>query len=280
MKVLLTGASGFIGKHVFNHLDKHKYDVTCVSRKSPVSPIWMQFDILDSEATLNAIQEVKPDFLIHLAWDVEHGVFWNNLNNEKYMQATINLFKAFISQGGKKIIAAGSCAEYNTSSVAVAEDVVVNKKELSHYGKAKREVYEWLESNVDTFSWLRIFGIYGNGENERRLIPYLVKSLKNNTSINIRDKNFYTDYIYVEDFAKLVSCLLTNRSEGCLNIGTGVPISNLKIYETLCKYFDYQVPEAYEVPEPSLKSRIPNCEKLINFGYDFQLKRRFSEVLK
>ena len=178
MKVLLTGASGFIGKYVFNRLDKHIYDVICVSRKNPVSPIWIQLDILDFEATLDTIQIVKPDFLIHLAWDVEYGIYWNNLNNEKYMEATINLFKAFISQGGKKIIAAGSCAEYNASSIAVAENTVVNKNELSHYGKAKRDVYEWLERNIETFSWLRIFGIYGHGEDKRRLIPYLIKSFK------------------------------------------------------------------------------------------------------
>ena len=86
--------------------------------------------------------------------------------------------------------------------------------------------------------------------------------------------------MYVEDFARLVSSLLINRSEGCLNIGTGVPISNLKIYEAFCKYFDYPAPIACEVMKPSLESRIPNCEKLINLGYEFQFERGFSEVLK
>lgn len=156
MKILLTGATGFIGKPLYDLLTSlvltNTYQVHCISRQKSTKPNWYCVDLLDLKKVEEIIASIQPDILIHLAWDVEHGKYWHNPNNEDYKDASIHIFKSFIKNGGQKIIAAGTCAEYPTSDKSVAEDMSVDTDTLTPYGKAKRKVYDWLHKNARDFT--------------------------------------------------------------------------------------------------------------------------------
>jgi nucleoside-diphosphate-sugar epimerase len=190
MIILATGATGFIGKHVVNKLLAENFDVYYLSRNNGQKERCFQANIFDKDAIEAVIKKIKPDILVHFAWEVEHGKYWDNPDNKIYKDASINLFLTFLHYGGKKIIGAGSCAEYCTSVKPTIENTIINNSALSLYGQAKREVYEWLEQNVEDFIWLRIFGVYGKGEDQRRILPYLTYCVKNNIVPNIQKKKF------------------------------------------------------------------------------------------
>lgn len=145
MKVLLTGATGFIGSYVYKELIQNNSYVSVISRKESNLKNWFQADILNVEETTKVVKEVQADVLIHLAWDVTHGQFWHAENNKDYEKASKSLFNSFIKNGGRKIVSVGTCAEYPTSSEAVSEDVIY-AEELTPYGKAKRSVFDYLVS--------------------------------------------------------------------------------------------------------------------------------------
>ena len=171
MKVLVTGATGFIGRYVMNLLKKTDHEIYTISRTLKKEKNCYQANIFNTPEIDKIIDTIQPNVLIHLAWDVTHGEFWNAANNEDYTKASKNLFDIFLEKGGKKIIATGTCAEYPTSDKPVREDVEYDGN-LTPYGFAKKSVFDYLVSKQEKedfeFTWLRIFGIYGEGEDERR----------------------------------------------------------------------------------------------------------------
>ena len=114
--VLLTGASGFIGKHVIEPLLKRGYIIHAVSNaklKDDKRVTWHQADLLDKKDRQRLIDTVKPHSLLHLAWYVEHGKFWNAPKNLLWQEASIDLFAYAKIAGVKRMVGVGTCAEYD-----------------------------------------------------------------------------------------------------------------------------------------------------------------------
>jgi nucleoside-diphosphate-sugar epimerase len=275
MRILLTGATGFIGEHVLNTLLEANHTVYAISRKPPRNNYWYQADILKSEEINKIIQDVKADTLIHLAWDVTHGEFWKGTNNKEYAEATKSLLDFFIKRGGRKVIATGTCAEYPMSSEAVSETVDYGG-DLTPYGAAKKSVYDYLSSTQKKepfdFTWLRIFGIYGPGENKERFFPKSIHSIKYKIPFEVKNPSCYVDYVYVKALANFIEVCLQRNNLGAINIGTGRSISISDLHNTLKRYIEDGVLEIQgPIDKPSPNSRIPDCTKLISHGFKFEL---------
>src|ERR1700722_19624324 len=114
-RVLLTGSSGFIGRHAVDELARLGYEVHVTSRqKSDLSgAITHQVDLLDAHQTADLLRAIKPTHLIHFAWYVEHGKYWTSLSNLDWVAASVGLFKSFAENGGRRAVFAGTCAEYD-----------------------------------------------------------------------------------------------------------------------------------------------------------------------
>ena len=241
MKILLTGATGFIGKHIYAKLLESNVALHMISRKPQEHLKNCQvLDILNLKYSYTLIKNLKPDTLIHLAWDVSHGDFWNSEKNNDYAQATIHLFETFIKYGGNKIISTGSCAEYPTSCQAVSENQDYEGT-LTAYGTAKKQVATYLESKkkyID-FTWCRIFGIFGPGENSKRLFPSIISSIKEKKSFPIDTPEVFYDYVYIKTFSKLILSCINKKGMGIVNIGTGNSLSIFDIYRR--KYFHFKI---------------------------------------
>lgn len=277
MKVLLTGFTGFIGQALYKKLLCDEIDLHVTSR-FPQHSIKNAYviDLLDHEATHSLVQKIKPDILIHLAWDVTHGEFWTSSKNVLYADASIHLFQCFIENGGKKIIATGTCAEYPVSNKSVSETISVDTSILTPYGREKRRVSEWLKNNNCDFTWLRIFGIYGNGENSKRLFPSIIRSVQANEEFMIRNPSIFYDYVCVNDLVNFIVFYLYNKGLNIINIGTG---ESYAVYDLYCALVQYLKSGLFSIKKtiknPNLNSRIPNVQKLRESGYQFDLNASF-----
>src|SRR5277367_2524958 len=117
-KVLITGATGFIGKACMAALQRKDLEIHCISRQPqldlPANGItWHQLDLHDHAAVKALLSSIRPEYLLHLAWNVEHTLYWSSNENLKWLETSLKLAAEFINSGGIKLVGAGSCAEYN-----------------------------------------------------------------------------------------------------------------------------------------------------------------------
>lgn len=237
MKILITGASGFIGKNILKTINKIdnkilasslQEDYTC---KEIRNVEWVYGNIADINLLSKKITLFNPDVVIHLAWEgipnYSGNVSLNNLIN------SIN-FLNFISDetNCNKIIVAGSCFEYGKFKGVCKEDD--QAKITSFISWAKHSLYTYLElkciqKSIDLV-WFRVFYVFGPGQRHGSLLPTIINELKMRKTPNIRTPFNRNDFIYIADVVDAFLIALNNDVEsGIYNIGCGASISVFEI---------------------------------------------------
>src|SRR5215469_16223623 len=107
--VLLTGATGLVGRHARAALEQGGYEVIAVSRRE--SPVIC--DLLDPSMRRSLIDRYRPTHWLHLAWETRHGYFWSAPENRTWVSASLDLLDLFVAAGGRRVVMAGTCAEYD-----------------------------------------------------------------------------------------------------------------------------------------------------------------------
>ena len=166
-KVLVTGATGFIGSQVTAELLRRGYEVHALVYPKCVAeqPHFVQhiMNLMDTQAVSTFLSEHKFENLIHLAWYVGPKCHVHNLNLD-WVVATLNLLKAFAENGGKVFVGAGTCSEYEYKYGYLLEDDTPTDPQTL-YGNGKNAVYNiakvFLKQNGIAFKWPRIFNLYG-----------------------------------------------------------------------------------------------------------------------
>lgn len=243
MKVLITGASGFIGSYVLKCLESSNINVVVVGRTRPAGYLgdFIKTDLLEISDFNNLIFNANASHLIHLAWYAEHGSYWTSSLNLRWVESTIKLAEAFCLAGGQHIVAAGTCAEYDwTYGYCIEEKTPLIPATL--YGASKDAARRLLMSlcaiHKVTCSWGRIFMPYGPGEDSRRLIPAL------NDVFNLKLPPFavgsysFRDLLHVEDVASGFISLLDSRAHGEFNICSGNPTQISEVIKLLANARD------------------------------------------
>jgi len=238
MKVLITGASGFIGTYVLKCLQSSNIDAVVVGRTRPASYLgdFIKTDLLEISDFNNLISKANASHLIHLAWYAEHGSYWTSSLNLRWVESTIKLAEAFCLAGGQHIVAAGTCAEYDWSyGYCIEEKTPLIPATL--YGTSKDATRRLLMAlcaiHKVTCSWGRIFMPYGPGEDSRRLIPAL------NDVFNLKLPPFavssysFRDLLHVEDVASGFISLLASGANGEFNICSGIPTQISEVIKLL-----------------------------------------------
>ena len=136
-RILLTGASGFLGRHAVPALLDRGFEVHAATRRASCIPgiIPHTLDLFDQVATAALMQHLRPSHLLHLAWDVTPGRFWQAPENLDWVAASLHLYRAFAAAGGRRATIAGTCAEYNWAGDQLDEGAPLRPAML--YGVAK-----------------------------------------------------------------------------------------------------------------------------------------------
>jgi nucleoside-diphosphate-sugar epimerase len=239
-KVLVTGASGFIGRHTIETLVSRGFEVHAVTSKSASVSIsedchWHVADLVDVSTIRPLVKSIKPSHLLHLAWYAVPGKYWTALDNFLWVQASLELLRQFREQGGKRVVMAGTCAEYDWN-YGYCSELVTPRHPDSPYGVCKNALQEMLVpySNVTGLSsaWGIIFFLYGSHEYPNRLVPSVIRSLLAGEKALCSHGNQIRDFLHVQDVADAFVAILESDIAGAINIGSGKPI---KIKEIIHK---------------------------------------------
>jgi len=232
-RVIVTGANGFIGFHCLAPLVAAGYEVHAITShttrpKEPLTIIWHTLDLLDSDGIQKLFSKVKPTHLLHFAWITEHGTYWNSLKNYDWLKGSITILQKFAEAGGKRIVMAGTCAEYDWRYGYCSEQITpLNPKSV--YGCCKNCMQQLaaLFCNQTDLSWAwgRIFFLYGPRENPLRLVPFVINRLLQNRKAQVTLGTQIRDYLYVKDVAGAFVKVLESQFIGPLNIASGRALS-------------------------------------------------------
>jgi len=239
-RVMVTGATGFLGRHVAEALAARGLEVHAVARVIPrelASPStgvrWLAIDLLNSPSVYDLMADVRPHSLVHLAWTTTPGAYWTDPANESWASASRTLFEAFSSHGGRRIVVAGTSAEYEWTSKATLDEASSSIQPASLYGHSKNSLRLHLEAWAPqagvSWAWGRLFNIYGRFENPKRLIPKTILSLLAGKPIPFDHGLLVRDFLHVADAADAFATLSQHTYSGVVNIasGEGVTIREL-----------------------------------------------------
>ena len=231
--ILLTGASGFIGSHIAEHLIANDYIVIAVKREtSNLSRcndfkdeiIWINFETF--QENIEDIRLRSPEILIHAAWggvkSSDREDWTEQANNLSLLTEMLRLSKELSI---KKIIALGSQAEYGQFNDPIDETHLCEP--YSAYGCLKNCASQVLqcfakENNMQWY-WLRLFSVFGPREEKKWLIPSVINNLLNHTEMKLTACQQEYDYLYVKDFAKSIQTIIEHSEDysGIYNLSTG-----------------------------------------------------------
>ena len=239
MKVAVTGVTGFIGQHVLLELARHSIDVVAVVRNSTTARrIATDFDVvqLDIRNPPDNVFDLigRPDVLIHLAWCGLPN--YPSLHHfEEELPAQYQFLSKLVRSGLPSLIVTGTCFEYGMQYGLLSEEMHTYPD--NPYGLAKdmlRRQLEYLcQRQSFTWTWARLFYLYGGGQAESSLLPQLKRAVEEGRSVfNMSGGEQLRDYLSVTDVASnLVTLALHAADIGVLNVCSGRPVSVRKLVE-------------------------------------------------
>lgn len=224
---ILTGGTGFLGNWLLKELIKNNIFVYTVVRKNSKRidrlKDFSSIEIL--EIDMNHILDLKKyvkkaDFFYNLAWEGERDDYDSQMDNIEF---SVNAMKVAKDIGVKLFVMTGSQAEYGIYHEKVNESSLVNP--ASAYGSCKVACYYILNSlskkiNIP-LTWVRVFSVYGEGDNPNTLISYLFKCFKENTVPELTKCDQLWDFLYAEDAAKAIYLLGLKHKSGIYNLAYG-----------------------------------------------------------
>lgn len=245
-KILVTGARGFVGRHTLPYLLKKGFEVHGVGREPKPDDVdsnvhWHTCDLLDTASHSTLINAIQPTHLLHLAWYAVPGKYWTSPQNFYWTQATLSLARHFQESGGRRLVAAGTCAEYDWSHELCSEGKTPLKPSSPYTicKNAARELLSLYSEQTDvSFAWGRIFFVYGPHEPVSKLVSSVILSLKEGKPAPCSHGEQIRDFIYVEDVASAFSDLADSDFSGPINICSGAGISIKQIVKHIAKNFD------------------------------------------
>lgn len=253
MHCLVTGATGFIGSHLVRALLAHQHSVTVLLRpESDVSRIQdclsrvsvVRGSMEDLAELKNALRERPVDAAFHLAWagvTAEHRYSrWQITGN---VIQSLELWQILHEAGCRTLISVGSQAEYGLHNQRISESTVTNP--VTNYGAAKLALGVLLKqlcTNVNMrFAWLRLFSAYGPDDDERHMVPQLIRALLRGERPALTKGEQIWDYLYVQDVVGAICSLLESEASGFFNLASG----------SCCKLREF-VEEVRDCIDPSL----------------------------
>ena len=242
-KILVTGASGFIGSHLCKRLAEFDVDLHGVSRTKQEGGDnnirWWEGDLSDFEVSSKILTDIKPDFIFHLASHVVGARDLNNVIPTFYsnLATTVNLLNVSTAIGCKRIILIGSLEEPGEADIPAipSSPYAAAKWACSGYARMFHALYE------TPVTCARLFMVYGPRQQDlRKLIPYVTLSLLRNKTPKLTGGHRQVDWIYVKDVVEgLLAVAQAANIEGqTVDIGSGSLVSVADVVKHLVDIVD------------------------------------------
>ena len=236
-RVLVTGASGFIGRWSLPRLRASGFDVHAVSTRARALAGAPEFrgttvheaDLLSAGGAAGLIRALRPSHLLHFAWIATPGVYADSPLNERWLDASRALLHEFLACGGARVVVAGTCAEY---APAGREPCIEDRTPLadaageipSPYARCKLELQRELMRAARTAgassAWGRVFLQFGPHEPAPRLVPSVIRRLLNGEDAPCSHGRQVRGFLHVADVGDAFAALLASRVEGAVNVGS------------------------------------------------------------
>jgi nucleoside-diphosphate-sugar epimerase len=229
-RVLVTGASGFIGRHCLPLLARQGYEIHAVSSSPRSIPApattWHQVDLFDTAAVSAVLRSVRPTHLLHLAWYVIPGKLSEAPENFDWLQASLELVRQFRECGGQRLAVAGSGFEYDWSYGYCSESTP--QAPSTFYGVCKQALFTAVDGYASRTGlssvWPRLFFLYGPHEHPGRLVPSVIRALLRGEPARCSHGLQVRDYLHVEDASDALVRVFDSELTGAMNIGSGHPV--------------------------------------------------------
>lgn len=245
-KVLITGSTGLIGKYAIKPLLNLGYEIFATTTKNQeqnkTGINWVRADLLNLDNVKRIFEEVKPQYLLHFAWDTTPGSYLTSNLNFDWFQSSFEMLKQFKINGGERAVYAGTCFEYEFLNSPLKEYGELNPTHV--YSKCKNLLNQiatlYAEKNDLSFGWGRIFYVFGENEQEKRLIPVVINSLKEDKVFSTAAGDLIKDYMFAGDIAEAFVKFLDSDVKGSVNICTGEPTAIKEIITLIAKKMNKQ----------------------------------------
>jgi len=248
-KILITGVTGFVGRQVVRLLSDRGFELHLVVREGKeilarslqcMARIISTKDLFAEDAMWWAEHCDGIDIVVHLAWYAEPGLYLESPKNMDCLIGSLNLAKGAVSAGVRRFVGVGTCFEYDLSAGVLSVETPL--KPLTPYADAKAALYlslsHWLPQNGVEFAWCRLFYLYGEGEDSRRLVPYIRSKLEKGEPAELTSGNQIRDFMDVFVGGRRIVEITFSKQQGAINICSGVPMTVRQLAEQIADEYD------------------------------------------
>jgi len=266
MHILVTGGTGFVGRHVVRELVSRQHRVTLTTTQLADCDFAASADIkvceyqLGKEAEfLASIQTTRFDGVIHLAW---HGLpdYRNISHIDRNVCASYRLVRGLVDAGVERVLVAGTCLEYGMSEGCLQEDTVTDP--TTSYGIAKdslRKLLQQLQAEHPfELIWARLFYMHGSGQNPKSLVATLNQAIERGDKVfRMSPGDQLRDFLPVTRVAEcLIDLLESKTADGVVNCCSGKPVSVISLVQEIAsgKNSDIELDRGF-YPYPDFEPR-------------------------
>lgn len=294
-KVLITGATGFIGSHLTRDFLKQKHEVHLITR--PKSPLWRlkdtiskvtrhSLDLRHADSVTRLLKRLKPDIILHTA---AAGIYRNrHLPAKQMLQhntlATVNLLTASSTIPYRAFIHTGSSSEYGPKNTPMKESDTCVPQDMYAISKLAATHCAQLTARRANkpIVVLRLFSPYGPQDDPRRLIPYVITQARHHHPLKLASPTAVRDYIYIKDVVTAYRRAVQSASQYAgeiFNVGSGREVATQVVVKTVLEVCRSRSPVNWGKIKPSSqdtahwRASITKAKKLLHWHPQYDLRR-------